>query len=118
MGSAPGHGVMYLKGACLDPDSEYPQLVRCSRVSTNEWDPDHGTGISVNRWFTNVNWIGVPGKHLFYNGEVVPWQRLTQAHVEMAATRALDRGSGFQRGFLMSENPRPAYRARSATNLR
>jgi hypothetical protein len=84
--------VMYVKGACLDPDSAYPQLVRCPRVSTNELDPDHGTGISVNRWLSNVNWIGVPGKHLFYNGEVLPWQTLTEEEVEHAARRAIDLG--------------------------
>jgi len=49
-GGSPGHGVMYLKGACLDPDSEYPRLVRCSEPSTSEFDEHHGTGISVNRW--------------------------------------------------------------------
>ncbi|MBW2230630.1 MAG: hypothetical protein JRH17_09600 [Deltaproteobacteria bacterium] len=99
-GGIPGHGTLYLKGACLDPSHGYPRLRRCEAISTDELEAGHGTGISVNRWFTNVNWIGVPGKHLFYNGNVTPWDVLDQAAAAAAAQAALDLGvySGVELG--------------------
>jgi hypothetical protein len=92
LGGSPGHGVLYLKDACLDPDSEYPRLVRCTKPSTSEFDLHHGTGISVNRWVKNANWVGVPGKLLFYNGYVAPWEKLTQERADAAASYALSLG--------------------------
>jgi hypothetical protein len=57
-----GHAVMYLKGACMDESAPYPQLRRCARVATDVADPEHGAGVSVGRWFRNVNWVGTPSQ--------------------------------------------------------
>ena len=35
-------------------------------------DPEHGAGISVGRWFRNVNWVAVPGYALFFRGNLAP----------------------------------------------
>ena len=69
-GGVAGHAVMYIKGACKDDDAPYPQLRRCHRVATESSDPEHGTGISVNRWFRNINWVAIPGHDLFYAGNL------------------------------------------------
>lgn len=82
MGGVPGHAVMYLKGACRDEAAAFPQLRRCRRVATGPYEPEHGAGVSVNRWFRNVNWIATPGNALFYEGNLSPGERLTQAHFD------------------------------------
>ena len=81
-GGVPGHAVMYLKGACQDETAPYPQLRRCHRIATDPYDPEHGAGVSVNRWLRNVNWIATPGRALFYEGNLPPGERLTQAHFD------------------------------------
>ena len=91
-GGIPGHGVMYLKGACADAESPYPKLRRCHRAATRRDDPEHGAGISVNRWFRNVNWIAVPGTALFYEGGLEPGEPVTQAAFDATVREALDRG--------------------------
>ena len=63
-GGVPGHAVMYLKGACKDEAAPYPKLRPCRGEATTRNDPEHGAGISVNRWLRNVNWIAVPGARL------------------------------------------------------
>lgn len=82
-GGIPGHAVMYLKGACVDGDAPYPQLRRCQRNATDLSDPEHGAGISVNRWFRNVNWVGIRSHAQFFGdpgaGEVVTQERLDAA---------------------------------------
>src|SRR5208337_1135006 len=45
-------------------------------------DPEHGAGVSVGRWFRNVNWVAVPGYELFYEGNLKPGERLTQSHFD------------------------------------
>ena len=63
-----GHGVMYLKGACLDADAPYPQLRRCAHAAADVDAPEHGAGVSVGRRFRNVNWVGAPSHALLYGG--------------------------------------------------
>jgi hypothetical protein len=87
-----GHAVMYIKGACKDDDAPYPRLRRCRDVATSIDDPEHGAGISVGQWFRNVNWVAVPGHHLFYDGNLAPGERLTQAHLDATVQEAMDRG--------------------------
>ncbi|MGF1641812.1 MAG: hypothetical protein ACFCUO_12760 [Rhodospirillales bacterium] len=87
-----GHAVMYLKGACKDETAPYPQLRRCRTVATSFDDPEHGVGVSVGRWFRNVNWVATPGYHLFYTGNLAPGERLTQAHFDATVREAVDRG--------------------------
>ena len=92
LGGIPGHAVMYLKGACLDESSPYPRLRACRYASTNRSDPEHGAGVSVNRWFKNVNWVATPGKFLFYDGEVQTYEQLDQARFDETVQRAIDVG--------------------------
>ena len=88
-GGIPGHGVMYLKGACLDPDSDYPRLIPCPNNVVDHRDPAHGTGISVNKEFKNINWVGIPGKKLFFHGNLKRGVLLDQQHFDETAAAAL-----------------------------
>jgi len=92
VGGIPGHAVMYLKGACRDEASAYPRLRRCRSQATLDTDPEHGAGISVNRWFKNVNWVAIPGKRLFYDGDLDRWQVLDEAHRADTLDRVLELG--------------------------
>jgi hypothetical protein len=109
VGGAPGHAVMYLKGACRDESAAYPRLEPCERVSTSRADPEHGVGISVNRWFKNVNWIATPGKELFYDGDLAPYETLTRAHWEATGQRAL--ALGLYRGVALHDYPAEGERS-------
>jgi hypothetical protein len=100
-GGVAGHAVMYLKGACKDDDAPFPRLRRCRAVATSLDDPEHGAGISVNRWLKNVNWVAVPGHDLFYAGDLQPGERLTQARFDAVEqdviAKGIYRGVAFQR---------------------
>jgi hypothetical protein len=91
-GGVAGHAVMYIKGACRDERTSFPQLRRCRGVATELDDPEHGAGVSVGRWFRNVNWVAIPGYKLFYQGNLEIGERLTQAHFDAAVHDAIDRG--------------------------
>ncbi len=91
-GGVAGHAVMYIKGACKDEDAPYPQLRRCRVVATNLDDPEHGAGISVGRWFRNVNWVAIPGQALFYEGDLQPGERLTEADFKAVVHDAIAKG--------------------------
>jgi len=91
-GGVAGHAVMYIKGACKDERAPYPQLRRCRAVATDLDDPEHGAGVSVGRWFRNVNWVAVPGYKLFYQGNLKIGERLTQARFEATMRDAIDQG--------------------------
>jgi hypothetical protein len=106
MGGVPGHAAMYLKGACNDLTAPFPQLRRCRRVATDRYDPEHGAGVSVNRWFRNVNWIATPGAGLFYEGNLEPGERLTRAHFDAAIQEAID--AGMYRGVDLHDYPTDA----------
>lgn len=92
LGGAPGHAVMYLKGACLDEAAAYPRLRRCHGNTADRSSPEHGAGVSVNRWFKNVNWVATPGKKLFFDGDLGPYDTLDQAHYDRTVQRAIDLG--------------------------
>jgi hypothetical protein len=83
---------MYIKGACKDEQAPFPLLRRCRVVATDLDDLEHGVGISVGRWFRNVNWIAVPGYALFFRGNLAPGQRLTQAHFDATVREAITKG--------------------------
>lgn len=87
-----GHAAMYIKGACKDETAPYPQLRRCRSIATDISDPEHGAGVSVGRWYRNINWIAVPGYELFYSGYLKPRERLTQAYFDATVQTAIDRG--------------------------
>jgi hypothetical protein len=106
MGGTPGHAVMYLKGACKDEKAPYPRLRRCRQEATASDDPEHGAGVSVNRWFRNVNWVAVPGKDLFFDGLLDPGDRLTQARFDATLLEAIE--SGVYRGVEFHDYPSEA----------
>jgi hypothetical protein len=87
-----GHALMYLKGACKDESAPYPQLRRCERTATSIDDPEHGAGVSVGRFFRNVNWVAVPGYRLFYEGLLDPDETLTQEAFDATVRHAIDAG--------------------------
>lgn len=91
-GGIPGHAVMYLKGACVDGDAPYPQLRHCQRNATDLADPEHGAGISVNRWFRNVNWMGVRSHAQFF-GDPGAGGVVTQERLDAAVRAVVDAGS-------------------------
>src|SRR5271169_6554628 len=91
-GGVAGHAVMYIKGACKDERAPFPQLRRCHVVATDLDDPEHGAGVSVGRWFRNVNWVAIPGYELFYNGNLKIGERLTQASFEATVRDAIAKG--------------------------
>jgi hypothetical protein len=102
-GGIAGHAVMYLKGACKDDDAPYPRLRRCRVAATRLSDPEHGAGISVGRWFKNVNWVAVPGYHLFFDGNLEPGERLTRERFEKVEEAAID--SGIYKGVVFHRYP-------------
>jgi hypothetical protein len=110
-GGIAGHAVMYIKGACKDEQASFPRLRRCRGVATEPNDPEHGAGVSVGRWFRNVNWVAVPGYKLFYQGNLETNQRLTQAHFEATVRDAID--EGVYKGVEFHDYPA----ARSGANL-
>lgn len=87
-----GHAVMYIKGACKDEAAPFPLLRRCRTMATEIDDPEHGAGVSVGRWFRNVNWVAVPGYELFYTGNLKPGERLTREHFDATVRAAIDKG--------------------------
>jgi hypothetical protein len=91
-GGIAGHAVMYIKGACKDEQAPFPQLRRCRVAATQLDDPEHGAGISVNRWLRNVNWVATPGYDLFYEGNLKLGERLTQAHFEATVHDVIEKG--------------------------
>jgi hypothetical protein len=91
-GGIAGHAVMYIKGACKDEQAPFPQLRRCRVAATELNDPEHGAGVSVGRWFRNVNWVAIPGYELFYEGNLKLAERLTQAHFEATVHDAISKG--------------------------
>jgi len=90
-GGVAGHAVMYIKGACKDERASFPQLRRCHTVATELEDPEHGVGVSVGRWFRNVNWIAVPGYKLFFRGDIGPGELLTQEQFRATVRDAIDK---------------------------
>src|SRR5215831_2372461 len=91
-GGVAGHAVMYVKGACKDEQAVFPQLRRCRATATDPHDPEHGAGVSVGRWFQNVNWVAVPGYDLFYQGNLKFGEPLTQAHFDATVQDVISKG--------------------------
>ena len=89
-GGRPGHAVMYLKGACRDTDAEYPTIKLCDAGIVDLGDPESGVGISVNKYLGNVNWIAIPGKRLFYRGNLEEDQLLDEVHVRATVLQAVN----------------------------
>jgi hypothetical protein len=75
-------------------------------VAADPYDPEHGAGVSVNRWFRNVNWIATPGQALFYEGGLAPGERLTRAHFYATIRNLIE--AGVYRGVELHEYPTDA----------
>lgn len=69
-GGSPGHGFAYINGLCKDYRSLYPQVIPCSEVSPElrKKYPHEGVGISLDKNFSNVMWVAVPGRDLMMFG--------------------------------------------------
>lgn len=70
-GGSPGHGFTYIHGLCKDYRSSYPQVIPCSEVEPQlrEQYPHEGVGISLDKNFSNVMWVAVPGRDLTFFGD-------------------------------------------------
>lgn len=70
VGGSPGHGFSYIHGLCKDYRSAYPQVIPCSEVSPEmkAKHPHSGVGISLDKNFSNVMWVAVPGRDLMLFG--------------------------------------------------
>jgi hypothetical protein len=102
-GGVAGHAVMYIKGACKDERAPFPQLRRCRVAATELDDPEHGAGVSVGRWFRNVNWVAIPGYKLFYDGNLNPGEPLTQSQFDATMHDAIEKG--VYKGVEFHDNP-------------
>jgi hypothetical protein len=88
-GGPAGHAIVYIKGACKDENTPFPQLRRCHGVATSLEDPEHGAGVSVNQLFKNVNWVATPGYELVFPGGLAPGERLTLARFRAVEQQAI-----------------------------
>lgn len=61
----------YIKKGCKDERASFPQLRRC-HTATKLDDPEHGVGVSVGRWFRNVNWALFPVTNSFFRVTLNP----------------------------------------------
>lgn len=100
-GGAPGHAVMYVKGACRDTSRGYPRLKLCDPATTDFTDPESGVGISVDRMFSNVNWMAVDGKEMLISGQVDRSQPLTASVQDELLQRTI--GLGLYDGITLHE---------------
>ena len=91
-GGSPGHAVMYLKGVCRNPSTPYPTLKVCDPDSIDLTDPEAGMGLSVNKLLKNANWIAIPGKRLFIEGNLDEGQVLDKAHALATIEHAANSG--------------------------
>lgn len=87
-----GHALMYIKGACKAEGTAFPQLRQCRRVATSVADPEHGVGVSVGRFFKNVNWIAIPGYDRFHTGGILPGETLDAERLDATVRSAIEAG--------------------------
>jgi hypothetical protein len=91
-GGTPGHAVMYLKGVCRDPGTEFPTIKICDAGLVDLNDFETGVGVSVNKLLKNVNWIAVPGKSMFFRGNLEDGQLLNEDHARATIQAAQEMG--------------------------
>jgi hypothetical protein len=84
-GGPGGHAVIYLKGACLNREAEYPQVRLCS-----EDDSEEGTVLSIDRNFKNVEWVGIEGREFALHGGLHPDKSFSIKQLAQITTSALD----------------------------
>ena len=86
-----GHATMFMNGVAIDPDAGYPRL-RLVDAGAGPADPDSGTGISVNRVLSNVNWLAIAGRDMFFHGGLSPDALLDQRSYDATIEHAADAG--------------------------
>lgn len=91
-GGVPGHAVMYLKGACKDESAPTPELRPCKTIATSVEDPEHGAGVSVNRWLQNANWVATPSHRLFFQGDLAQGDAVTRETVDRTVHAVIEAG--------------------------
>ncbi len=72
VGGGTGHAFTYIKGLCKNYSEKYPQVVPCDELTSDEQSahPHDGVGISLDKNFSNVNWIAVPDRDLMFFGSI------------------------------------------------
>ena len=86
-----GHAAMLMNGAEIDLGAGYPRL-RLVADGTDLSPADSGTGISVNKIFTNTNWVAIPGRDEFYRGGLAADQTLDEPFYEATVKKATAAG--------------------------
>lgn len=91
-GGSPGHGFTYIHGLCKDYRSSYPQVVPCSEVSPElkEKYPHEGVGISLDKNFSNVMWVAVPGRNLTFFGDKAEKVSITNSDIQKIVKKVSD----------------------------
>ncbi len=90
-GGGAGHAVVYLKGARWVKDAPYPTIALCDSTADLK-NPDTGVGVSVDKLFKNVNWIGVPTRFFFFYGNLPETTALTMDRFEHTIKQAMEMG--------------------------
>ena len=62
--------------------------MRLVAAGTDLSDADSGIGISVNKIFDSVTWVGIPGREEFFRGGLTPEQTLNKDFYEAAIQKA------------------------------
>ncbi len=91
-GGSPGHAVMYLKEVCRDTEAPFPTIRVCDPESVDLTDPESGVGISVNKLLKNINWFAIPGKKLFFFGNLDKDEVLDENHLRETIQTVADLG--------------------------
>lgn len=91
-GGKPGHGFTYIHGLCKDYRSSYPQVIPCSEVSEElkAKYPHEGVGVSLDKNFSNVMWVAVPGRDLTFFGDIKEPRAITHDDVKTIIQKAID----------------------------
>jgi hypothetical protein len=83
---------MYLDDMCRVEDAPYPTIERCKSGPGEDVDRRRGIGISVNKLFSNVNWVAIPDRDLFFDGNMEEGERLTQERFDATLARVTEMG--------------------------
>lgn len=86
-----GHAVLYVQGLCKNENVDYPKVESCSRIPQQK-HPHTGVGISVDKYFKNVNWVAVPGYDFFIRGGLNQSSQVNSKALETLIAQTVDRG--------------------------
>lgn len=90
-GGTGGHATMFVNGAELDSAAGYPRL-KLVAEGADLSGPDSGVGVSVNKVFSNANWVAVPGRSMFFGGELGRGEKLDAARYDAVVAKTLAAG--------------------------